>query len=352
MERPGSDVLALHPVWGLHAMGVCGILLATAHVIVNANAAGLLEGILVGGIAATLVYSGYDVQRRDLSDANQWWVVKYTALGVVTYTLLAAAVMVVFTFEGEPIPKTWFLLTLAGVLGGATTVQAGLYAAESRAELTRAEELTKLLKISQRVLRHNLRNELAIALGHLDNIEHDYGANQDTARLRKHLNALVETGDEARQLVTIWEQDQRTEFDLCTVVENAVAAVKETYPQADVSTDVPASCPVTAHLMLPEAVEEALSNAVEHTSTDTDIEVDVSDGTDRVDLRVADTGPGVPDLERRAILEGEDALAHSRGLGLWLIYWVIEKSGGDLHITDNDPSGTVVHFRLPRATGD
>jgi two-component system sensor histidine kinase RegB len=43
----------------------------------------------------------------------------------------------------------------------------------------------------------------------------------------------------------------------------------------------------------------------------------------------------------------ETPLEHSTGLDLWLVYWVVALSGGELAFEENDPRGTVVTIALP-----
>lgn len=71
----------------------------------------------------------------------------------------------------------------------------------------------------------------------------------------------------------------------------------------------------------------------------------------RVEVGVADDGPGIPDHERAVLEDGrETPLEHGSGLGLWIVVW---KSGGAVEFEPNDPEGTVVTSRFdaaPRGT--
>ena len=73
-----------------------------------------------------------------------------------------------------------------------------------------------------------------------------------------------------------------------------------------------------------------------------------ADEDEQVRVRVADDGPGLPEMEQR-VLTGrrETPLQHGQGLGLWLVYWVVREAGGDLSVTVAD--GTAVELRLPVA---
>jgi len=42
-------------------------------------------------------------------------------------------------------------------------------------------------------------------------------------------------------------------------------------------------------------------------------------------------------------------LYHGSGLGLWLINWIVKRSGGTLEFSENQPRGNVVTIELTRA---
>jgi len=69
---------------------------------------------------------------------------------------------------------------------------------------------------------------------------------------------------------------------------------------------------------------------------------------DAVTLTIADNGPGIPENELTAIETGtETSLAHTSGLGLWLINWGAFRLGGDVSFAVDD-TGTAVTLSIPR----
>jgi len=66
-------------------------------------------------------------------------------------------------------------------------------------------------------------------------------------------------------------------------------------------------------------------------------------------VRVADNGPGIPAFDREVLESGTaiETLSHGSGLGLWLVYWVVRRSGGKVTVTDRDSVGTTVTVSLP-----
>lgn len=107
---------------------------------------------------------------------------------------------------------------------------------------------------------------------------------------------------------------------------------------------------VNAYPELEQAFRELFENAAEHSEGAPSITVSARQigATETVD--VADDGPGLPEMEREVLQRGmEKPLHHSQGLGLWIVRVIVDESGGDLAIVDNEPEGTVVRLELPAA---
>jgi PAS domain S-box-containing protein len=228
-----------------------------------------------------------------------------------------------------------------------------VFVAHDVTELRRHEQL---LSVFNRVLRHNLRNQLSIVLGNVDDL-----ADRDEAEV---VRAATAAGDAARNLLTLSEKTRRfgavtdpdgvevTGMDVTAEVRQAVTHVREQFPGATIETSLPEVAWARSHGLLGFAVEELVENAIEHNDRDPEVTVSVGDAPDdeTVEIRVADNGPGLPEMERRVIEQGlETPLMHASRLGLWMVRWTASTSGGATAIEDNDPRGTVFVLRLPRA---
>ncbi len=137
-------------------------------------------------------------------------------------------------------------------------------------------------------------------------------------------------------------------------VERAVARLESTHSDVDVDCSLPDRSFARVDEYLQTAIFQVLENAVEHTDRPRpSIDVTLSDcpEDDILTLSIADDGPGIPDDERD-LLEGDreiTQLRHANGLGLWLVNWIVTRTGGQFSVTDNDPRGTVVTLEVPRA---
>ncbi|MFO7834175.1 MAG: ATP-binding protein [Halohasta sp.] len=60
--------------------------------------------------------------------------------------------------------------------------------------------------------------------------------------------------------------------------------------------------------------------------------------------------PGLPELERSVLQSGEETpLVHGRGLGLWLVYWIVTGVDGTVSVTEPRQTGTTIELRLAKS---
>jgi signal transduction histidine kinase len=68
---------------------------------------------------------------------------------------------------------------------------------------------------------------------------------------------------------------------------------------------------------------------------------------------VADDGPGIPEMEIEVLESGEETpLAHSSGIGLWLVNWLTDHLNGQISFENREPRGSIVTVRLPKPDPD
>ena len=95
--------------------------------------------------------------------------------------------------------------------------------------------------------------------------------------------------------------------------------------------------------MLAQALGNLIDNALKYTPADGKIEVAVRRGPDgSVEILVADSGPGIPEVEKPKAVERFYRGDASRctpgvGLGLSLVAAVARLHGGELSLEDNHP---------------
>jgi len=213
---------------------------------------------------------------------------------------------------------------------------------------TREQRLTVL----NRILRHNVRNDLDVVLAYADQIDDD----EIRAGVRKNTAAILELSTKVRDAAEVMAESTEPpeSVDLADVARTVVDRFRADDESADISLVCPDEVLISSHrAVLRQALSELVENSLEHTTTDSphvEIRVEASDET--VELTVADDGPGLPERERDILDAGtETQLEHGQGIGLWFVTWAVTQLGGDLQFRANDPEGSVVTIRLHDTVG-
>jgi PAS domain S-box-containing protein len=221
-------------------------------------------------------------------------------------------------------------------------------------DVTERVERDRRISVLDRVLRHNLRNKLNVVLANARDLPED----ESTVTLARGIEAAAEEllalSDTARRFEGAI-RPTGTSVHSTDVASHVTHVVEETMGShgIDIETDIPDEAGAFAHESFELAVEELVENAVAHSEGSPTVSVAVTDRPDEgvVEFRVADEGPGLPEMERAVLSQGEETpLEHMEGLGLWFVYWTVAASGGLVSVTENDPHGTVVTISLPRVS--
>ncbi|MFW6317014.1 MAG: PAS domain-containing protein [Halorubrum sp.] len=233
-------------------------------------------------------------------------------------------------------------------------------------DVTDSENRARQLSVVDRVLQHNLRNALTVIRGRAKQIaeaapDGDSALDGDeAARLAAYVvsraDDLLTTSEKAHHITEILSDAPETEpVDVGRSVEEVASSLAAEFPAARIATSTPraGAAVASATRWLDRALTELIRNAVVHHDRDRpSVDVAVETTPDAVTVRIADDGPGLSDMNRDVLETGRavDALYHGSGLGLWLVYWVLEQSGGSATVEDVEPRGTAVTVTLARTT--
>ncbi|MDV9172988.1 sensor histidine kinase KdpD [Streptomyces sp. W16] len=142
------------------------------------------------------------------------------------------------------------------------------------------------------------------------------------------------------------------EVDLDEVVPMALGGV----PEDTVELDIPETLPMVAvdPGLLERAVANLVENAVKYSPEGTPVLVKASAIADRVEIRVVDRGPGVPDEAKNRIFEpfqryGDAPRGAGVGLGLAVARGFTEALGGTLSAEDTPGGGLTMVLSLQLA---
>lgn len=334
------------------------VLLAGAHVLLDRDvlAVEFAEALILLVFALGIFFVGHRAVAERLPTADVLRIVLVSlGLGVVV-GLLATLFLLLQRVTGEATAESWFVLSIGWSLGTSAGALVGYYLTGVVRERAEQELLTKRLTILQRVLRHNIRNEVTILRGLSDDLTESAGDPETREKLDTvdaHAERVYRLSENAQLLSNLWKRGETEVLDLAAVTNREVAAFRETYPQASVAADLPDRTMVEANRYLPVAVREVLENAAAHNPTE-GLSVDVSLVTDAEErsatLEIVDDGSRIPEDEMAVLSSDRELpLQHLTGLGLWVIYWVLDASDGRAEFENVEPAGVAVRLTVPTA---
>lgn len=209
---------------------------------------------------------------------------------------------------------------------------------------TREQRLTVL----NRVLRHNVRNELDVVLAHADRVD------DETLRagIRDSATALVDLSEKAREAEEVMQASTELPepVDVVAVAKSVTEQYRAGAPESEITLSCPGELTISSHeSVVRNLLSELVDNAVRHTDGSAPrVEISVRSRDDATaEIAVADDGPGIPEREREILTGGtETPLEHGYGVGLWTVKWAVTQLGGELAFEANDPDGSVVTVRL------
>jgi PAS domain S-box-containing protein len=223
-------------------------------------------------------------------------------------------------------------------------------------DISERKRRQEYLRVINRVLRHNLRNDLSTIGGYAELVADSLGEEEVAEYARRIVETVEETADlteDARELQSVVRHSTPAggPVDAAAAIERAVAPFREGYPQLDLRVSAPESLAVRADEHLERAVEHLVENVVEHVEGNARVRVDLSREPDRARIRVSDDGPGIPEEERVVVDTDRETtqLQHGSGLGLWYVRFVAQASGGTVRITESAMGGAAVDFTVDLA---
>ncbi|MCK7628074.1 sensor histidine kinase KdpD [Streptomyces sp. RS10V-4] len=233
-------------------------------------------------------------------------------------------------------------------------------------EAERARELAEGNRIRTALLAavsHDLRTPLASIKASVTSLRSDDVAwsEEDEAELLAGIEAGADRLDhlvgnllDMSRLQTGTVTPLIREIDLDEVVPMALGGV----PEGSVTLDIPEELPMVAvdPGLLERSVANLVENAVKYSPRGEAVLVAASALGDRVELRIADRGPGVPDSAKDRIFEpfqryGDAPRGAGVGLGLAVARGFAEAIGGTLAAEDTPGGGMTMVLTLPAAPG-
>ncbi len=222
-------------------------------------------------------------------------------------------------------------------------------------DVTDLEQHKRQLQVLDRVLRHNLRNNMNVITGHAEVI-----ADEAAGKTAEHAAKITETSE--RLLALSQKQRDITQFlseshtirqiDIRLLVENLAVQVGSTHPNAEIKISGGQEQQVSALSAIEQAIEELLTNSVVHADhPDPVVSVQIGATDDTVQVRISDENSRISEMDKDILFGNEQLtnLRHGSGLGLWLVRLIVDYSKGTIRYEPNQPRGNVVILELDRA---
>lgn len=218
----------------------------------------------------------------------------------------------------------------------------------------RERELDLIKQIFSRVFRHNVRNHLSVINMYTQSIKN---------KSNGHVSDLAEKVNEtSKELSTLSEKAYEIErvstndTEIRQSIRDVVGSVTARYEDRSdvVIRSSVQDLMLKLHPKFHLAVRELIENAITHHSSDDLLNISLYTELkdDSLHLVVEDNGPGIPEEEIDVLHAAEETeLHHGSGIGLWLVYWIVSHSNGELSAKATD-TGTCITIRLPRTIID
>ena len=239
----------------------------------------------------------------------------------------------------------WNELTISPIMGAGsreTTHFVGI-----QRDVTAQKRRERLIEVLDRVLRHNLRNDMNVVLGYSDVIARraDGELSHMAGQINDVATGLIALSNKVRNFETgITELDELDRRDLRQDVRSVVGTLRTEFPDTEFHVDATCEGTVLATEQLKQALSELGENAAKHGASAVYYEVTTTDDG-RTAVHVHDDGPGLPMAERTVLESGQETpLEHGSGLGLWMVNRIVTNLGGDVTATVDD--GTTVTITL------
>jgi signal transduction histidine kinase len=149
----------------------------------------------------------------------------------------------------------------------------------------------------------------------------------------------------------------RADMDIAKVCRQTVEEIAALHPQRVVNFDATGEVQGQwDRARITQAFSNVISNAVQHGSDKTPINVVVRGGADDVEVTVQNRGPVIPTNELDQIfnplhrIEGDKPVAprENLGLGLYITERIVAAHGGTIGVQSSEENGTTFTIHLPR----
>jgi signal transduction histidine kinase len=207
------------------------------------------------------------------------------------------------------------------------------------------------LQVLNRIMRHNLRNDMTVIRGYAEGIGRQVNGDvsEMSTTIVRRANNLLDVSEKAVEINSILDRDAHVEtVDVESAVGEWADHFEAEYSSADIEVRTESGELRTTPELLSVVLREVVENAIQHGGDPPHVEIEASVDSEEAVFSVTDDGSGIPAVEVDAIRAGtEQPLEHATSLGLWLSYWGALTLGGDIDFSVSE-TGTCVTVVVPQ----
>ncbi|MDG6244480.1 MAG: HAMP domain-containing sensor histidine kinase [Methanolobus sp.] len=214
-------------------------------------------------------------------------------------------------------------------------------------ELFRSREeeakLAEMLRTTNRILRHDIANDLQVITGALGLFEE---TNDE-----KFISMVMKAAQKSVSLIKkMRELDMRPFHENNFEMVNVKSMVEAITSKHNIEFNVNGDCMAMADKAMSSVIDNIISNAIVHGRAGK-MDIGINMQNDKCTISFADDGIGIPERIKPNIFdEGfKYGATGNTGFGLFIVRKIVEGYKGSIHVKDNFPSGTVFVIELPSA---
>ncbi|CAB3778626.1 Adaptive-response sensory-kinase SasA [Paraburkholderia ultramafica] len=214
-------------------------------------------------------------------------------------------------------------------------------------------------------ISHDLRTPLTSLHGYLETLSVKADTLGETERSRYLAIALAQSVKVGRLAQALFELARLEHGNVQPVLEqfSLVDLVQDVFQKFELPAEarhirlragIPRRLPnVCADLgMIERVLTNLLDNAIRHTPAEGAIDVDLACKDGKVEVKVSDTGPGIPAAQREGLFERPFSASGAHrggGLGLLIVQRMLQLHHSQIRLLDRVGPGTTFCFELPTA---
>jgi signal transduction histidine kinase len=228
--------------------------------------------------------------------------------------------------------------------------------ASAREDLVRAERVAAWREIAQRIA-HEIKNPLTPIQMAIETLQraHKKGAGQFDSLFGESAQTILDEVGRLKHIVAEFSSFARmpqpalAPLDVSEVVDAALALYKggEMRLELSLPRDLPQA--LADKEQLTQVIINLVENARDAAGTGGHIRVTTRAVDGRIELEVADDGPGLTDEARaKLFIPYFTTKARGTGLGLAIVHRIVTDHGGEIHVGGRPGHGAIFTVSLPR----